>query len=65
MEAERAIFSWEKVKVKLPPKEEGSVSICVSCGESHPATDGQLCPRCSGKDDYYRVIAYEKTNRTR
>jgi formylmethanofuran dehydrogenase subunit E len=74
MEAERAIFSWEKVRVKLPPKEEGPVSICVSCGETHPASDGELCPRCSGKDDYYQLVNEEitqgskinaKTNRTR
>ena len=56
MEAERAIFSWEQVRVKLPPKEKGSVSICTSCGEAHPASDGKLCPRCSGQDNYYQVI---------
>jgi formylmethanofuran dehydrogenase subunit E len=61
MEAERAILSWEKVKVKLPPKEKGPVSICISCGETHPASNGELCPRCSGKDDYYQVINEEIT----
>jgi formylmethanofuran dehydrogenase subunit E len=73
MEAERAILSWEKVGVKLPPKEKGPVSICISCGEAHPASNGELCQRCSGKDDYYQVISEEitqsnrinaKTNRT-
>jgi formylmethanofuran dehydrogenase subunit E len=56
MEAERAILSWERVRVKLPPKEKGPVSICPSCGETYPAGNGELCPRCSGKDDYYQVI---------
>jgi formylmethanofuran dehydrogenase subunit E len=56
MNAERAIFSWEKVRVKLPPKEKEPVSICASCGEAHPASDGKLCLRCGGQDDYYQVI---------
>jgi formylmethanofuran dehydrogenase subunit E len=56
MEAERAIFSWQKVRVNLPPKEKGAVSICPSCGEAHPASDGKLCLKCSGKDDYYEII---------
>ncbi len=55
MEAERAIFSWQKVRVKLPPKEKVPVSICPSCGEAHTASDGRLCLRCGGKDDYYEV----------
>jgi formylmethanofuran dehydrogenase subunit E len=61
MEAERAILSWEKVRVKLPPKEKGPVSICSSCGESYPAGSGELCPRCSGQDDYYTVVNEEIT----
>jgi formylmethanofuran dehydrogenase subunit E len=53
MKAEREILSWERVRVKLPPKEKGPVSICPSCGETHPSSQGELCPRCSGQDDYY------------
>jgi formylmethanofuran dehydrogenase subunit E len=56
MEAERAILSWERVRVNLPPKEKGPVSICSSCGETYPAGNGKLCPRCSGQDDYYQAI---------
>lgn len=57
MEAGRAILSWQRVKVKVPPKEKKvPVSVCPSCGESHPASDGALCLKCSGKDDYYQVI---------
>jgi formylmethanofuran dehydrogenase subunit E len=55
MEAERAIFSWQKVRVRLPPKEKGPVSICPSCGEAHPASEGEFCLRCGGKDDYYEI----------
>jgi formylmethanofuran dehydrogenase subunit E len=61
MEAGRAILSWERVRVKLPPKEKGPVSICSSCGETYPAGSGDLCPRCSGQDDYYQVIKEETT----
>jgi hypothetical protein len=49
------LFSGQKAKVKLPPKEKGPVSICPSCGEAHPASEGELCLRCSGKDDYYEI----------
>lgn len=61
MEAERAILSWERVRVKLPPKEKGPVSICTSCGGAYPSSSGELCPRCSGQDDYYQVINEEIT----
>lgn len=61
MEAGRAILSWERVKVNLPPKEKGPVSICPACGEAHPASNGELCWRCSGRDDYYQVIKEEIT----
>jgi formylmethanofuran dehydrogenase subunit E len=61
MGAERAILSWERVRVKVTPKEKGPVSICPVCGETHPASNGELCPRCSGRDDYYRVINGEIT----
>jgi formylmethanofuran dehydrogenase subunit E len=56
MAAGRAILSWERVKVELPPKEKGPVSICLVCGETYPASHGELCPRCAGQDDYYQVV---------
>jgi formylmethanofuran dehydrogenase subunit E len=61
MEAERAILSWERVRVQAPPKEKGPVVTCPVCGETYPAGNGELCPKCSGRDDYYRVINGEIT----
>jgi formylmethanofuran dehydrogenase subunit E len=56
MEAGRDILSWEKVTVPLTAKEKSPVAICTSCGETYPASLGAVCPRCSGRDDYYRAV---------
>ncbi len=56
MEAQRGILSWEKVTVPLTVKKKSPVAICTSCGETYPASLGTACPRCSGRDDYYRAV---------
>lgn len=59
--AGRDILSWERVKVNLPPKEKGPVSVCPACGETYPSSRGELCPRCAGQDDYYQLAEDEIT----
>lgn len=53
--AGRNILSWQKVTL-IPYKrgKKAPISFCYSCGEAHPASDGDLCARCSGKDNYYK-----------
>ncbi len=56
MRAGRDIFSWQRVRVARHRKvKKAPVAVCNSCGESHPAADGDLCTRCRGKDTYYEV----------
>ena len=56
MKAGRDILSWQRVKVARHRKmKKAPLVICSSCGETHPATNGDLCLRCSGKGNYYEV----------
>lgn len=52
--AGRNILSWQRVTL-MPYKriKHAPTSFCPSCGEVYPASDGDLCVRCSGKDNYY------------
>ena len=54
MRAGRDILSWQRVRV-APYKrmKKARLTFCNSCGEAHPAIDGDLCIRCSDKDNYY------------
>jgi len=54
--AGRSILSWQRVKV-VPYKKAKNAPLltCSLCGEVHPATDGNLCARCNGKENYYEV----------
>ena len=51
--------SYPDVQVRLVAPYEKTTNaplvLCSSCGETHPATDGDLCIRCSGKENYYEV----------
>ena len=53
---ERDIFSWQRVKVTHSKIHKGVINVCPSCGETYPASYGELCQRCSGKDNYYELI---------
>ncbi len=56
MTAERDILSWQRVKVTPYEKiKKAPLVTCSSCGEMHPATNGDLCIRCRGKENYYEV----------
>ena len=56
MMAGRDILSWQRVRVAPYRKvKKAPLVVCSSCGETHPATNGDLCVRCSGKDNYYQV----------
>lgn len=56
MKAGRDILLWQRVRVAPYRKvKKAPLVVCRSCGETHPATNGDLCLRCSGKDDYYQV----------
>jgi formylmethanofuran dehydrogenase subunit E len=56
MMAERDIVSWQRVRVAPYEKiKRAPLVTCSSCGETHPATDGNLCIRCHGKENYYEV----------
>ena len=52
----RNILSWQRVKVNLPRKVKRTFVVCPSCNETHLASDGELCQRCSGSDNYYEII---------
>ena len=55
MMAGRDILSWQRVRVAPYRKtKKAPLLVCRSCGETHPATNGDLCVRCSGKDNYYQ-----------
>jgi formylmethanofuran dehydrogenase subunit E len=57
MEANTALLSWQKVRVRLPVKKNKPVSICPSCGEAFKVSnDDVFCMKCSGKDDYYEEV---------
>ena len=50
----RSIVSWQRVKVAPYKKiKNAPLATCSSCGEPYPAIDGDLCLKCSGKEDYY------------
>jgi len=53
----RSILSWQRVRVAPYKKiQNAPLVVCSSCGETHPAADGDLCVRCSKRgDDYYEV----------
>lgn len=54
--AGRDIVSWQRVRVApLRKMKKVPLVTCPSCGEIHPAADGDPCARCSGKDNYYQV----------
>ena len=54
MRAGRDILSWQRVRVAPYERmKKARLALCSSCGEMHPATDGDICIRCSGKDNYY------------
>lgn len=56
VKAGRSILSWQRVRVAPYRKpKEVPVVVCSSCGETHPAADGELCTRCNGREDYYEV----------
>lgn len=56
IKAGRSILSWQRVRVAPYEKTTNApLVLCSSCGETHPATDGDLCIRCSGKENYYEV----------
>jgi len=56
MHAGRDIISWQRVRTKLPKKaKRAHVAICPLCGEGYSASDGELCLRCGGSDDYYEA----------
>ena len=52
----RDILSSQRVRVMHPGKVKRAFVICPSCGETHNASDGELCQRCSGSDDYYEIV---------
>ncbi|MBI4333092.1 MAG: tRNA CCA-pyrophosphorylase [Chloroflexi bacterium] len=55
MRAGRDILSWRKVEVaRYRRPKNAPVVPCSSCGEAHPSSDGSLCQRCNGREDYYR-----------
>ena len=56
VKAGRNILSWQRVTV-FPYKKtkQAPLLVCSLCGETHPATTGDLCIRCSGSEDYYKV----------
>ncbi len=56
MAAGRDILSWQRVRV-APYKriKKAPLVTCNSCGETHPARDGNLCLRCRGDENYYEV----------
>ena len=56
----RDILSWHRVRVTHPRKAKRTFAVCSSCRETHPASDGELCQRCSGGDDYYELIYVKK-----
>jgi len=56
IQAGRDILAWEKVKVGLYKRPKNAPVVpCSACGEGHPAVDGDLCQRCSEKEDYYQA----------
>ncbi len=55
IKAGRTILLWQKVKVEPHIKKDMIFNICTSCGESYPANECNLCPRCAGIDNYYEV----------
>ena len=56
MRAERDILSWQRVRVARHGKmKKDPVAIRSSCGETHPAADGDLCTMCSSKETCYEV----------
>ena len=59
----RDILSWQRVKLTPYRKQHKSpMAICHSCGETYPASDGDLCMKCSGKDSYCEVIDKDTEN---
>ena len=54
LKAGRSILAWRRVRVAPYKKVKNApLGICSSCGETHPAADGELCVRCKGGEDYY------------
>jgi formylmethanofuran dehydrogenase subunit E len=56
MKAGRNILAWQRVRVAPSKKiKNAPLAVCSLCGETHPANDGDLCVRCSGRADYYEI----------
>ncbi|MFC1979682.1 FmdE family protein [Chloroflexota bacterium] len=57
MKIGRSILSWQIVRVASYRKiENAQLSVCSACGEIHSSTDGDICTRCGGGENYYEVV---------
>ncbi|MFC1893724.1 FmdE family protein [Chloroflexota bacterium] len=63
MRVGRRILSWQRVRVDPDRKiKKAPLRICSVCGEAHPAIEGDLCTRCSRKENYYELADNPASN---
>jgi formylmethanofuran dehydrogenase subunit E len=57
LKAGRDILSWQRVRVKVPPKQSWKSVPCSACGEMVPDSmlEGERCRGC-GSGSYYEII---------